>query len=67
MEKGAANAYQVASRMTWDIDSESWDAFPVAQKWFATGEAISHLRYLEEDGKLLRKLGGKKTLYAMVK
>jgi glyoxylase-like metal-dependent hydrolase (beta-lactamase superfamily II) len=67
LEKGAANAYQVASRMTWDIDSESWDAFPVAQKWFATGEAISHLRYLEEDGKLLRKLEGKKTLYAMVK
>jgi glyoxylase-like metal-dependent hydrolase (beta-lactamase superfamily II) len=67
LEKGAANAYQVASRMTWDIDSESWEAFPVAQKWFATGEAISHLRYLEEDGKLLRKLGGKKTLYAMVK
>jgi glyoxylase-like metal-dependent hydrolase (beta-lactamase superfamily II) len=67
LEKGAANAYQVASRMTWDIDSESWDAFPVAQKWFATGEAISHLRYLEEDGKLLRKPGGKKTLYAMVK
>jgi len=67
LEKGAANAYQVASRMTWDIDSESWEAFPVAQKWFATGEAISHLRYLEEDGKLLRKLEGKKTLYAMVK
>ena len=67
LEKGAANAYQVASQMTWDIDSESWDAFPVAQKWFATGEAISHLRYLEEDGKLLRKLEGKKTLYTVVK
>jgi glyoxylase-like metal-dependent hydrolase (beta-lactamase superfamily II) len=67
LKKGAANAYQVASQMTWDIDSESWEAFPVAQKWFATGEAISHLRYLEEDGKLLRKLEGKKTLYTMVK
>jgi glyoxylase-like metal-dependent hydrolase (beta-lactamase superfamily II) len=67
LEKGAANAYQVASRMTWDIDSESWDAFPVAQKWFATGEAISHLRYLEEDGKLVRTVDGKMTLYDVVK
>jgi len=39
----------------------------VAQKWFATGEAISHLRYLEEEGKLVRNAGGKITLYALVK
>ena len=67
LQKGAANAYQVASQMTWDIDSESWEAFPVAQKWFATGEAIAHLRYLEEEGKLVRRLDGKKTLYGLVK
>ena len=67
LQKSAANAYQVASQMTWDIDSESWEAFPVAQKWFATGEAISHLRLLEEDGKLIRKMVGKMTLYALVK
>ena len=67
LRKGGANAYQVASQMTWDIDSESWEEFPVAQKWFATGEAISHLRYLEEDGKLFRRVDGDKTLYAVVK
>jgi glyoxylase-like metal-dependent hydrolase (beta-lactamase superfamily II) len=64
---GAMNAFQVASQMTWDIDSESWDQFPVAQKWFATGEAISHLRYLEEEGQLVRNADGKITLYARVK
>ena len=64
---GSLNAFQVASQMTWDIDSESWDQFPVAQKWFATGEAISHLRYLEEEGQLVRNAGGKITLYARVK
>ena len=64
---GAMNAFQVASQMTWDIDSESWDQFPVAQKWFATGEAISHLRYLEEEGQLARNEGGKITLYGRVK
>jgi glyoxylase-like metal-dependent hydrolase (beta-lactamase superfamily II) len=67
LKRGAMNAFQVASQMTWDIASESWDQFPVAQKWFATGEAISHLRYLEEDGKLARDSDGKMTLYARVK
>lgn len=49
-------AYTVASRMTWDIRG-SWEEFPVAQKWFATGEALSHLRYLEEEGKIRRTSG----------
>jgi len=67
LNRGALNAFQVASQMTWDIDSESWDHFPVAQKWFATGEAISHLRFLEEEGRLARNAGGEITLYARVK
>jgi hypothetical protein len=33
--------------MTWDIRCDRWEDFPVAQKWFATGEAIAHLRFLE--------------------
>lgn len=46
------SAYEVASRMTWDIKAENWEAFPVAQKWFATGEAIAHLRLLENTGRV---------------
>jgi len=49
---GAQSAYQIASGMTWDLDYASWDSFPVAQKWFATGEAIAHLRWLEEREKV---------------
>ncbi|MCK9274559.1 MAG: MBL fold metallo-hydrolase [Syntrophales bacterium] len=48
------NAYEIAAGMTWDIDCESWDVFPIAQKWFATGEAIAHLRYLESEGRVKR-------------
>ncbi len=48
------NAYEIASGMTWDIDCEKWEDFPVAQKWFATGEAIAHLRYLESEGRVKR-------------
>jgi glyoxylase-like metal-dependent hydrolase (beta-lactamase superfamily II) len=47
-------AYEVASRMTWDLDCRSWEEFPRAQKWFATGEAIAHLRYLQRSGSILQ-------------
>jgi len=47
-------AYQVASQMTWDLDCDSWEEFPRAQKWFATGEAIAHMRYLERKGLIVR-------------
>ncbi len=50
--KSPQTAYSVASQMTWDIFAATWEEFPVAQKWFATGEAISHLRYLEKEGRI---------------
>ncbi len=50
LEKGEKDAFQVASEMSWDIVCDSWDLFPVSQKWFATGEAIAHLKYLKEKG-----------------
>ena len=65
LKKGPMSAFQIASQMTWDIVCESWDQFPVAQKWFATGEAISHLRYLEEDGRIVRITADKKTQFAL--
>jgi glyoxylase-like metal-dependent hydrolase (beta-lactamase superfamily II) len=58
-------AFEVASRMTWDLKCDHWNDFPVAQKWFATGEAISHLRLLEEEGKIMRKAGDKLTVYSL--
>ena len=65
LSKGPGNAFQVASEMTWDISHESWERFPLSQKWFATGEAIAHLRYLEEKGRLLRKTETEVTLYLL--
>ena len=67
LEEAPLNAFQVASRMTWDIKADSWDQFPVAQRWFATGEAISHLRYLEEKGRLARRDNNNLHLYSLIK
>jgi len=55
--KDFKNAYAIAGGMTWDIDCERWEDFPIAQKWFATGEAIAHLRYLESEGRIIRNNG----------
>lgn len=65
LSKGSENAFQVASEMTWDINYESWGQFPVAQKWFATGEAIAHLRYLEERGMVFRETEEKTITYSL--
>jgi glyoxylase-like metal-dependent hydrolase (beta-lactamase superfamily II) len=63
LEDDPQTAYQVASRMTWDLDCDSWEEFPRAQKWFATGEAIAHLRYLQRKGFILRKDEGAMTRF----
>ncbi|KJS29299.1 MAG: beta-lactamase [Desulfatitalea sp. BRH_c12] len=57
------SAYTVTSKMHWDIKCESFEQFPIAQKWFATGEAIAHLRYLEVKGKIQRHLRGNQVLF----
>jgi len=52
LSSGPRTAYEVASKMTWDLDCANWESFPVPQKWFATGEALAHLRHLERTGKI---------------
>jgi glyoxylase-like metal-dependent hydrolase (beta-lactamase superfamily II) len=52
LKEGPITAYQVASGMTWDIVCDSFDQFPLSQRWFATGEAIAHLVYLEGIGRV---------------
>jgi glyoxylase-like metal-dependent hydrolase (beta-lactamase superfamily II) len=52
---GPFTAYETAARMTWDLQAAGWSDFPVAQQWFATGEALAHLRYLEVAGQISRK------------
>ena len=61
--KGDQDAFQVASKMSWDILCDSWDLFPVSQKWFATGEAISHLKFLEEESRIRKEIHEKKRIF----
>ncbi|MFB3887188.1 MAG: MBL fold metallo-hydrolase [Thermodesulfobacteriota bacterium] len=61
--KGSQNAFQIASQMSWEIVYDSWDLFPVTQKWFAIGEAISHLKYLEEKKMIQRGMEQQTIVY----
>ncbi len=52
LKEDEMDAYQLASLMNWDIEASSWVEFPVIQRWFATGEAMAHLKYLEVRGEV---------------
>ena len=63
--EGDKNAWEVAPHIAWDIRASSWEAFPSVQKWFAMGETIAHLHYLEGDGKIHEIDGDGKIRYAL--
>ncbi len=50
--QGAETAWEVAPRISWDLVTPSWATFPAVQKWFAIGETIAHLKYLEYEGRI---------------
>lgn len=61
-----APSYELAGHMTWKIRASSWADFPVAQKWFAVGECMSHLDRLMAEGVVRKELvEGKAAYYAV--
>lgn len=50
LQEGDMTAYEVAPHITWKIEFKKWDDFPITQKWFAVGETLAHLHYLEHEG-----------------
>ena len=67
LEKGPQDAFRVASQMSSDITYDSWDFFPLMQEWFATSEAITHLKYLEQEGMILREMQDEKRVFLLNK
>lgn len=65
LEESPGNAYQVASRMSWDLTYASWEQFPVTQKWFAAGEALAHLRYMENKGLASKEKVGERFVFSL--
>ncbi|MBS4023927.1 MAG: hypothetical protein KGZ79_16155 [Dethiobacter sp.] len=51
--------------MTWDMSYDSFEQFPVQQKWFASCEALAHLKYLQEKGKVKREFQGDSFVFSV--
>lgn len=56
LKDGESTVRDVASKMAWSIRAKDWDDFPLAQKWFASSEAMSHLEHLYYSGLIQKKL-----------
>jgi glyoxylase-like metal-dependent hydrolase (beta-lactamase superfamily II) len=67
LKYGGENAFEIAPHITWDIDCDSWEEFPPTQKWFAFGETIAHLEYLEENRIVRRSAKNNKITFSLVK
>ena len=62
---GDKNIFQIAPHITWNINARTWEEFPLEQKWFAFGETMSHVRYLETEGKVWRNSRNGTIKYAL--
>jgi glyoxylase-like metal-dependent hydrolase (beta-lactamase superfamily II) len=65
LKYGEKNTFELAGNLTWDIDCDSWEEFPPIQKWFAFGETIAHIEYLEEKGMIKRNTKGNKISFSL--
>lgn len=65
LRDGAKTTLQIAPSITWNITFKCWEEFPPAQKWFAFGETLAHLRFLENQGKVRRESDNDKISYSL--
>ena len=66
LSDGEKNILQIAPLISWDITAKTWDEFPAQQKWFAFGETMAHVQYLEYKGKVRRKNHNGTITYSLV-
>lgn len=53
--EGEKSILQIVPHIGWDITAKTWDEFPAQQKWFAFGETMAHVKYLEGKRRVKRK------------
>ena len=66
IQRRELTAYQIASRVHWDIEYVSWDRFPFFQKFLAVGETLAHLRFLEKQGQVRKNIHAETIFYRAI-
>lgn len=56
ISSGPHTVRQTAAAMHWDLRIDTWELFPPNQKWFAGGEALSHLEHLVATGRAVKTI-----------
>lgn len=62
IREGEKTASQTAAKMHWDLSYDKWEDFPGTQKYFASGEAMSHLEHLVFQG-IAQRVKDHETVY----
>ena len=57
------SAYNIAARMRWAVPDGDWHRLDDLQKWFATSEAVAHIRFLEDAGEVRRHIVNNKIYF----
>lgn len=65
LEEGEKTAFEIAPCISWDINFSSWELFPPPQKWFAVGETIAHVRYLEKNRMIKGRKQGQTLVFSL--
>lgn len=66
LRDGKMTVIETAAKMHWDLTYKKWSDFPLTQKWFASGEAMSHLEHLVYQGEAQRVKCDGKCYYELV-
>ena len=65
LKDGPKTGIEIASKMKWNMSYNSFDLFPTPLKWFAIGETVAHLKYLEEKNLISKKLINNMFLFSL--
>lgn len=57
------NAYEIAGQLKWSLRENTWQTCPIRQRWFATGETLSHLDYLVQMNRIIKVKDGDLFVY----
>lgn len=66
LRDGEKDAYEISPHITWDVTYDKWEDFPSPQKWFAFGETLAHLIYLEGEGRVRRNTRNGRITFSLV-
>lgn len=66
LQEGSKDSYQVAAQIKWNVvDCDGWESAPPLQKFFATGEVLAHLKFLEGKKHVQKHVQGQRLFYSL--